>query len=246
MSMASTWGLVRSLVIYYGQPWKVGRMNRFYRQFIAPGDLCFDVGAHVGNRVRSWLSLGAKVIAIEPQPSMVAALERFYGSNPAVTICPVGVSDAAGDLTLFVNVRNPTLTTFSKEWVDDFEGDPGLGAAPWDHEFTVPVTTLEALIAEHGTPVFCKIDVEGLEPQVLAGLQTPIPALSFEAFPLHNERSVACVRRIAALGDYRFRFVHAESFRWMQDEWLDAESMAQFLESRTLSDGSGDVYAALA
>ena len=220
-------------------------MNRFYRQFIGPGDLCFDVGAHVGNRVRSWLRLGARVVAIEPQPAMVATLERFYGDNPAVTIAPVGVAETPGELTLFVNARNPTLTTFSRQWVDDFDQDPALVAAPWDHEVTIPVTTLEALIAQYGVPVFCKIDVEGLEPDVLAGLNTPIRAMSFEAFPLHNERSVACLRRIESLGDYRFRFVYAESFRWSQDTWIDADTMAAFLSGRTVADGSGDVYAVL-
>ncbi len=46
-------------------------MDRLYRQFVRPGDLVFDVGAHVGDRVASFQRIGARVVAVEPQPAMV-------------------------------------------------------------------------------------------------------------------------------------------------------------------------------
>ena len=36
----------------------------FYRQFVTEGDLCFDVGANVGRRTRTFLKLKAKVVAV--------------------------------------------------------------------------------------------------------------------------------------------------------------------------------------
>ena len=243
MSVSSLWGLSRSLVVYYGQPWKTARMKRFYAQFIADGDLCFDVGAHVGNRTRAWASLGARVVAVDPQPQMVRTLQRFFGDHPSVHIEPSGVSDAPGTLDLLINTRNPTLTTFSKEWAEQFSSHPEINAAPFDDSVTVPVKTLDALIAEHGVPVFCKVDVEGLEDKVLAGLNTPLRAVSFEAFPLDTARSIACVDRLMALGDYRFRTVMAESFEWVEDDWVTADAMMARLASWGLDAGSGDVYA---
>ena len=41
-------------------------MDRLYRQFVRSGDLVFDVGAHVGDRVASFRRLGARVVAVEP------------------------------------------------------------------------------------------------------------------------------------------------------------------------------------
>ncbi len=243
MSLASTWGVVRSLGMYYGQPWKTGRMRRFYGQFIEPGDLCFDVGAHVGNRVRAFTALGARVVAVEPQPRMLQVLERLYGGREDVTILPIGISDAPGQLTLHINTKNPTLTSFSEEWVEGFSGHPDIPAAPWDDSVEVEVNTLDQLMKVHGQPVFCKVDVEGLEDKVLAGMSFAVEALSFEAYPLQIDRSVACVERLKALGDYRFRTVQAETFRWVQPDWLSAEEMVAWLKERTITDGSEDVYA---
>jgi len=231
------------LVVYYGQPWKTARMNRFYGQFMGPESLCFDVGAHVGNRVRSWVGLGANVVAIEPQPQMVDVLERFYGDYFKVIIAPVGLADRVGQMTLHINRRNPTLTTFSQEWVDGFSANPDLVAAPWDGTAEVGVTTLDALIEEFGSPDFCKIDVEGFEDKVLQGLSSPIPALSFEAFPMEVERSIRCVERLEGLARYRYRTVFAESFRWVESDWMDAETMVKRLRDWSQDEGSGDVYA---
>jgi FkbM family methyltransferase len=220
-------------------------MNRFYGQFIGPDDLCFDVGAHVGNRVRSWVGLGAQVVAVEPQPQMLDVLRRFYGKHSAVTIAPIGVSDQPGRLTLHINTRNPTLTTFSTEWVDGFTSNPDLPAAPWDDTVEVEVRTLDELIEEYGVPAFCKVDVEGFEDRVLAGLSQPIPALSFEAFPLDVERSIHCVQRLSVLGDYRFRTVQAERFEWVESDWLDTAAIENRLRTWSPNEGSGDVYAQL-
>ncbi len=220
-------------------------MNRFYSQFMAPGDLCFDVGAHVGNRVRSWVGLGARVIAVEPQPQMLEVLDRFYGDHPSVVIAPIGLSDVPGSLTLHINTRNPTLTTFSEEWVEGFTANPDLRAAPWDDAVEVEVRTLDSLIAEYGCPAFCKVDVEGFEDKVLDGLNEAIPALSFEAFPLDVERSLRCVKRLNDLGEYRYRTVQAERFEWVESDWIDAEAIVERLKSWAPESGSGDVYARL-
>ena len=80
------YGVARSLAIYYGRPWRFAVMDRFYARFIQPGDLCFDLGAHVGNRVRSWRTLGARVVAVEPQPALVRVLTLLHGRDQAVSI----------------------------------------------------------------------------------------------------------------------------------------------------------------
>ena len=84
--ISRTAGITRSLITYYGPIWRRRRMEAFYRQFLSPGDLAFDIGSHVGNRIRTFRRLGARIVAVEPQPDFVALLRLLYGRDPGVTL----------------------------------------------------------------------------------------------------------------------------------------------------------------
>ena len=148
-------------------------MDRLYAGFVQPGDLVFDVGAHVGDRVAAFRRLGARVVAVEPQPALVTTLRLLYGRDRAVAIEPVAVGRAAGTIELKLNVDNPTVSTASDDFIQAADGAPGWEGQAWAKTITVPVTTLDALIARHGMPAFIKIDVEGFEAEALAGLTQP-------------------------------------------------------------------------
>ena len=82
-------GLARSLAIYYGRPWRIGRWSRFYSLLLQPGELAFDIGAHVGNRSRALAGAGARVVALEPQALFYSFLRRTMPSG--VTALPLAV-----------------------------------------------------------------------------------------------------------------------------------------------------------
>ncbi|HEY5980463.1 MAG TPA: FkbM family methyltransferase [Microlunatus sp.] len=235
-------GLGRSLAVYYGPVWRRRRLTRFYGQFLRPGDLAFDLGAHVGNRVRVFRRLGARVVAVEPQPDLLTVLRLLYGRDPGIRIEACGVAASSGTGTLHLSTRTPTVSSFAEGWIDEVSTDPSFRRVRWDTALPVPMLTLDELIARHGEPRFCKIDVEGFELDVLTGLSRPLPALSFEYIPVAAERAIACVRRLADLGAYRFRRSRVETHRWWDQQWLDPATMISVLQA--LPDGrSGDVYA---
>lgn len=233
-------GLARSLVIYRARPWRAAALARFYRELVGPGDLAFDIGAHVGNRTRALVAAGARVVALEPQ----ALFHRFLARDlpPEVTLLRAASGRAEGAARLAVSRLHPTVSSLAEGFADRMAGVPGFGRVRWDRAETVPVTTLDALIAAHGRPRFVKIDVEGHEAEVLAGLSVALPWIAFEALPATRDATRAALDRLETLGRYRFSAIAGEATRFA----LPFGTRADLLTGLAgLGDRPLDVYARL-
>jgi FkbM family methyltransferase len=243
MDIATAWGLGRSLVVYHARPWKKRSLARFYGQFIGQDDLCFDIGAHVGNRSAAMLATGGRVVAFEPQPVFLSFLQRFMAGG-RMTVVGKGVGAREGHLTLRISRRHPTVTTLSGKWIEQVGSTSGFDGVSWDREHEIEVTTLDALIVAHGLPRFCKIDVEGMEADILRGLSQPIETVAFEYLPAALEVAQDCIARLCELGPYAFNRVVGEQSRFA-GEWLSGADMGRELRSLPSSARSGDIYARL-
>jgi FkbM family methyltransferase len=245
MSMREAWrtarGVVRSLRLYRGRGTSAA-MDGFYRQFIRPGDLVFDIGAHVGDRVASFRRLGARVIAVEPQPALIRTLKLFHGRDRAVTIEPIAIGAQNGQIALKLNLDNPTVSTTSDAFVQAAQGAPGWEGQAWTKTIRVPLGTLDGLIARHGRPAFIKIDVEGFEAEALAGLSVPVPALSFEFTTIQRDVAATALARAVALGYTRYNAALGESLTLVHRDWLSGPAIAKWLEGLPAHANSGDIY----
>jgi FkbM family methyltransferase len=243
------WGIARSLVMYHGQPGKYRRAKRLYSEFLEPGDLAFDIGAHVGSRVRAWRRLGVRVIAVEPQPDCLRVLRLLFGRDQRVVIVPWAVGARGGRARLALSSATPTVSSMSPDWIESVTADRGFARVRWDRSVEVEVVTLDDLIEVHGTPAFCKIDVEGFEADVLAGLTRPVRALSFEYVPSAHDATLAAlgiVERLgAAAGGYLYNYSPVETMRFASDRWLSEADLVRLLDGIRPSGRSGDIYARL-
>ncbi len=216
--------------------------QRFIAGFIGPGALVFDIGANVGHYTLLAQSLGARVVAVEPQAALAAHLRRRFGGSPGVAVVNCAVGTTAGTATLH--------KTADLSEVASLRGDIGARSRfARDHPYTlsesVAVLTLEDLITRHGCPDFCKIDVEGHESAVLAGLRTPLAGLSFEFNREFRDDTARCLAQLSALAPYRFNFALGEANELAEPAWLEASAAEAALWSRPDPLLWGDLYARL-
>jgi FkbM family methyltransferase len=189
------------------------RLRRFLAPNVKAGQLVFDIGANVGEWTAVLLQLGAEVVTVEPQASCVNVLRARFGEDPKVRVVESAVGERVGTGVLHPAVTSSEHASMSDEWRQAAIANRGMPDDGWLEAVEVPLTTIDSLIADFGPPAFCKIDVEGLEAEVLSGVSRPLPAVAFE---FHHEMLHVleqCVGRLAALGGYRYRV--------FLDEWPD-------------------------
>jgi FkbM family methyltransferase len=217
-------------------------MLEFYRGFVAPGDVCFDVGANIGNRVKILLELGARVVAVEPQRECARILQRAFGHDPRFTLVPKALGAVEGHSQMMICDAD-TLSSLSKHWVEAVTESGRFAERSWDRTEAVELTTLDRLVEEYGAPVFVKIDVEGFEYEVVQGLSHPVKALSLEFTPELIESTFQCLEHLDRIGEIRANYSIGESMRMAQVEWVDRQKMVEILAAfETDHQIFGDVY----
>jgi FkbM family methyltransferase len=235
-------GLIRSLVIYHN-PATLRAWRRFYQRILKPGDICIDVGAHVGTRARAMRAVGAHVVAVEPQTLFARYLRLTLPRDIVLVEAALGAEQTMADMA--VSSLHPTVSSLQTVFVDKAEDAPGFSHVRWDRRQRVTVTTLDKLISTHGMPRYIKIDVEGYELEVLSGLSRPVEMVSVEYLPEFRGLSHAVIDRLEALGPYRFNPVAGERAGFMWPDWRSGASVRDWLDGLPTDAPSGDLFARL-
>jgi FkbM family methyltransferase len=227
------YALFKSKCMYYYAPGRLRAMKALYGSLLSAGDLCFDLGSHVGNRVDVLTSLSCKVVAVEPHPFLASYLRRRFAGNRDVVIDERAVNEKSGEATLHWSPRHLTVSSLDRNWVDSLRALRSHSIAFTESQ-PVKTTTIGDLIRAHGAPRYCKIDIEGLDLPVIRSMPIPIRIVSFEHLPHRFDATAASLAALADLADYRYNYFIRESHRFRIPVPVSAEELVRML--RTIAD----------
>jgi FkbM family methyltransferase len=172
------------LNVFLGEQGDLAPLLKWLTRALTPGAVFWDVGANIGYLdlwlVRNVPALGA-LHAFEPNPYALRPLQSLFQHHPKVTVHPVGLGNTDEVLELQAPRSGSPIGSLVRRF-DDAE------------HIQVPVRRGDAYITERNLPPpdVIKIDVEGFEPQVFAGLAETIgkyrPTIFFEYTFLTDEQ----------------------------------------------------------
>jgi hypothetical protein len=193
----------------------IGEDREVAPELISPGELVLQVGAAGGDLTATFLELGARVVAVEPDPGRARLLRERLGDCDGLVV----VEKAVGS------------------W-------EGAHESAWPQPMLVQMTTLARLIEEHGVPALCQVDSEGFADHVLAGLDRPLPYVGFRFNAGTLREARVCAWRLAALGMTEFNYADGcdwASDAWMGASGLYAAFNA--VERDGIANGHACAYA---
>jgi FkbM family methyltransferase len=185
---------------------------------IRPGDVVWDVGANVGLYTERFVAGGAAhVVCFEPAPEAVRTLQSRFAHESAeggrVRIVPIALSNVSGTVQFAADGSSPNNRILASA-----HSQPAAAA-------DVPVRSGDQALREYALPApnVVKIDVEGYEPEVIAGLTEILGSAALRAVFIEVHFALLHERGLDAAPE---RIVKTLQSRGMRVTWLDPSHLA--------------------
>lgn len=194
--------------------------------------LVFDIGASEGNKTSIFLQNAEQVVCVEPNPESVKSLRRRYRDNPKVKIVQSACGDHPGLAKLRIFEKGLGYSTLSEKWSNEITQHRKVDTLK--EEIEVSILTLDNLIDMFGCPDYIKIDVEGLELNVLRGLSRLVPLISFECnLPTFKTETLKIIENLLARDEKgSFNFSYSEPPEHLaREKWLSGSEMIEQINS---------------
>ena len=216
-------------------------MMEFYRSLVKPDGLIFDIGANVGLFSEIFSSLGARVVAIEPNDDCVRHIQLSY-PDARIDVIQAVAGAANGLATIHLSDERDDISSVSSEWIEAIKREHHDYDGLWSRRVPVPMLTLDTLIAYYGSPQFIKIDVEGFEESVLDGLSAQPPLLSFEFNTAYLEAAIRCLDKKCFDRGSVFNLAVGDPSGFELEKWIGRQELKQILSRLGEGDKHGDIF----
>lgn len=223
----------------------LSRLVSFYGALLPRDVLVFDIGANAGCYSSVFCSLKTRVVAVEPNPDCARHIALFYGRED-VEVLQAAAGRQNGLATITLSDELDLISSMSQDWIDSVEKAHPDYAGKWSRKLTVPVVTLDSLIQHYGVPYFVKIDVEGSEEDVLAGLSVQPPLLSFEFNMAFLDATFRCLDRDVFSEASLFNFTFGEPSVFALRHWVQPGELKRIFQTtrqtHSETERYGDVF----
>ncbi len=172
---------------------------------MTPSDLIYDIGMHDGTDTRYYLNAGWRVVAIDANPDLVEqARVRFAPeiSRGRLTCLNLGIGGADEVRPFYVCESKSAWSSFDPEWI-------ARAKEPY-HIVEIPCRRMDRILAEHGSPHYIKIDVEGWDLRCLDGL-SPSAAPPYLSLEIALIDGLAAIDRMESLGYTGFKLINQQT-----------------------------------
>ena len=217
--------------IYRKQQEEINFYRKLLKSHPADNNLIFDVGANVGRKSFVFSKLAKKVVAFEPSPKLHLFLQkRFVNSNVLPINCALGRHVSTVDF--YITEKDESYNSLNYKHIETTATVRGVATAETVKIVKVRVEIIEDYIRSFGTPKYIKIDVEGSEYEVVKGLKTPVPILSFEAnLPEFKDESIETINYLENISSNKYKFNFAQENFFICQKNLSAIEARKFLKS---------------
>ncbi|WP_431165826.1 FkbM family methyltransferase [Tenacibaculum halocynthiae] len=231
---------INKLIAFLKTKRKNNALKHFYTSLIRENDLCFDIGANVGEKSLIYLRLKAKVIAFEPQSQCLPYLKKIKikYSNFKYEQLAIADENKYGELIIGNHIE---IATMSQKFVNFFKSE----SIFWNEKEPVKIVTLDSQIEKWGIPEFCKIDAEGAEYLILKELSYPIPTIEFEFTNGFIDEALLILTKIDILSTYEYNYILNEFPIWKIKNWVDKETLIKIIQRLPKNKLHGNIYAKL-
>ena len=214
ISQSNIYNRIRNPENYRKQQEEPNFYKKLLKMHPSKNSLIFDVGANIGSKSIIFSKLARKVISFEPSVKLFSFLQKkFEDSN--VIIYNYALGEKVSTAELYIVENNEAYNSLNKKHIEITATSRKIATLNTVKHEQVKVEIVEHFITEFGLPKYIKIDVEGSEYEVIKGLKSIVPIISFEAnLPEFREESIQVIKYLdlLSLNRYKYNFTVYNNF----------------------------------